>query len=70
MGVFKSRNVEHSGVACPVRNSRNVGLGFVDRVACKVLHACSDCGLRWRDGLIDLADEQLAERSMQMSDFR
>ncbi len=70
MRIFKSRHVERSGVVCPVCNSQNVGLGYVDRVACEVLHACSDCGMRWRDDLIDLADEQLAARSMQMSDFR
>ncbi len=69
MGVFSSRSSKRTGrrasaaLACPVCGNRQVGLGYVDRVKCVVLHACDRCGARWRDDLIDLASSELAARS-------
>ncbi len=66
MGLFKqsSRNTPRkSSVECPECGSKHLGLGYVDRVARTVLHGCDNCGARWRDHLIDLADKQLAART-------
>ena len=71
MGIFrKSRSAGSAGrtkapkgVACPRCQSRHLGLGYVDRVNCTVLHRCEACGARWRDDLIDLADRELATRA-------
>lgn len=66
MGIFKKsngRSKSSRGVQCPKCSSRELALGYVDRVACTVLHNCDNCSHRWRDNLIDLADQQLARRS-------
>jgi len=63
MGILRRRDHKRSGVACPACSSHEVGLGYIDRVKCTVLHACRDCGNRWHDDLIDLADSQLATRT-------
>jgi hypothetical protein len=64
MGIFKKSNSQSSsGIECPKCSSRGLGLGYVDRVACTVLHCCERCGNRWRDQLIDLVDQELARRT-------
>ena len=64
MGLFGKRQAKatRSTVRCPKCGSGALGLGYVDRVACTVLHTCDSCDHRWRDDLIDLADRQLAAR--------
>ncbi|MGI9623388.1 MAG: hypothetical protein ACR2PK_11170 [Acidimicrobiales bacterium] len=61
MGILKKRNGT-SGPTCPDCGGSQLGLGYVDRVGCTVLHTCEACGGRWRDDLIDLADLELAAR--------
>ena len=68
MGIFdkkpkppKAKRV--SGPSCPSCQSRNLGLGYVDRVNCTVLHSCNACQHRWRDDLIDLASNELSQRA-------
>ena len=68
MGLFgkrhdKTTKASPNRVTCPRCGSAALGLGYVDRVACTVLHTCEGCGHRWRDDLIDLADRQLAART-------
>ncbi len=68
MGIFSSRTRRairrtSRGIVCPRCGNTQVGLGYVDRVKCVVLHTCDACGARWRDDLIDLADSELAARS-------
>lgn len=58
MTIFK-RRLRKSTLVCPACGGTHLGLGYVDRVRCTVLHSCGDCGERWHDQLIDLADEQL-----------
>ena len=64
MGLFGKRQAKatRSTVRCPKCGSGALGLGYVDRVACTVLHTCDSCDHRWRYDLIDLADRQLAAR--------
>lgn len=65
MGLFGKRKPKantRSTVRCPECGSGTIGLGYVDRVTCTVLHTCGSCDHRWRDGLVDLADRQLAAR--------
>lgn len=61
MGIFKGRKTQ-SGPTCPTCGSSQLGLGYVDRVSCTVLHSCGTCDARWRDDLIDLAEVELSAR--------
>ena len=69
MGLFdkkpkaKAKTKKLSGPVCPRCQSRNLGLGYVDRVNCTVLHSCNACQHRWRDDLIDLASSELSQRA-------
>ncbi len=62
MGIF-TRSRTSASVTCPACGGNDLGLGYVDRVACTVLHTCHSCGERWRDHLIDLATSELAQRA-------
>lgn len=61
MRIFKRQAGYTPGLQCPACRGTKLGLGYVDRVRCTVLHSCGDCGVQWRDDFIDLAERQLAE---------
>jgi transcription elongation factor Elf1 len=61
MRILKKRTMSRA-LTCPTCEGNDLGLGYVDRVTCTVLHGCNTCGDRWRDHLVDLADSQLAQR--------
>lgn len=64
MAFFGKRQAKsaRSTVRCGNCGGTTLGLGYVDRVACSVLHTCESCGYRWRDRLVDVADRELAAR--------
>lgn len=58
MGMFRKRS-RRSTLKCPQCGGDHLGLGYLDRVRCTVLHSCADCAYSWRDHYIDLAERQL-----------
>ena len=48
MGIFKGRKTQ-SGPTCPTCGSSQLGLGYVDRVSCTVLHTCGEPGGKTRE---------------------